>query len=168
VGADAVIPRPMISTSPPYPVQKTPPATTVMVDTAAATPNSVAYVGISFRDAIAKAGLGTSPLKNQNGKFVLPTAETIDADASVLDPRTPPDQRLSLVFATSDNSHPLINYEYAVWCRDGRPTRNPPRHSANFCSGRQNARIMQQATMIVTLAYQFRARSDRRHICSCQ
>jgi len=114
VGADAVIPRPMISTSPPYPVQKTPPATTVMVDTAAATPNSVAYVGISFRDAIAKAGLGTSPLKNQNGKFVLPTAETIDADASVLDPRTPPDQRLSLVFATTDDSYPLINYEYAV------------------------------------------------------
>jgi phosphate transport system substrate-binding protein len=85
-----------------------------MVQTAAATPNSVAYIGISFRDAIAKAGLGTAPLKNQNGKFVLPTAETIDAGASVLDPRTPPDQRLSLVFAAGDNSYPLINYEYAV------------------------------------------------------
>jgi phosphate transport system substrate-binding protein len=85
-----------------------------MVQTAAATPYSVAYIGISFRDAIAKAGLGTAPLKNQNGKFVLPTAETIDAGASVLDPRTPPDQRLSLVFAAGDNSYPLINYEYAV------------------------------------------------------
>jgi phosphate transport system substrate-binding protein len=85
-----------------------------MVQTAAATPYSVAYIGISFRQAIAKAGLGTAPLKNQNGKFVLPTAETIDAGASVLDPRTPPDQRLSLVFAAGDNSYPLINYEYAV------------------------------------------------------
>jgi phosphate transport system substrate-binding protein len=85
-----------------------------MVETAAATPYSVAYVGISFRDAIAKAGLGTALLKNQNGKFLLPTAETIDAGASVLDPRTPPDERLSLVFAAGDNSYPLINYEYAV------------------------------------------------------
>ena len=85
-----------------------------MVQTAAATPYSIAYIGISFRDAIAKAGLGTAMLKNQNGKFVLPTAETISAGASVLDPRTPPDERLSLVFATGDNSYPLINYEYAV------------------------------------------------------
>jgi phosphate transport system substrate-binding protein len=85
-----------------------------MVQTAAATPNSVAYIGISFRDAIAKAGLGTAPLKNQDGKFVLPTAETIGAGAAVLDPRTPPDQRLTLVFAAGDNSYPLINYEYAV------------------------------------------------------
>lgn len=82
--------------------------------TAAATPYSVAYVGISFRNAIARAGLGTAMLKNQNGKFVLPTAETIAAGASVLDPRTPPDQRLSLVFATGDDSYPLINYEYVV------------------------------------------------------
>jgi phosphate transport system substrate-binding protein len=85
-----------------------------MVQTAAATPHSVAYIGISFRQAIAKAGLGTAPLKNQDGKFVLPTAETIGAGASVLDPRTPPDQRLSLVFATGDKSYPLVNYEYAV------------------------------------------------------
>jgi phosphate transport system substrate-binding protein len=41
-----------------------------MVKTLAATPYSVAYVGISFRDAIAKAGLGTAMLKNQNSKFV--------------------------------------------------------------------------------------------------
>jgi len=71
-------------------------------------------VGVSFRHAIAKSGLGTAMLKNQNGKFVLPTTETITAGASVLDPRTPPDERLSLVFATGDDSYPLVNYEYAV------------------------------------------------------
>ena len=42
-----------------------------------------------LRDAVANAGLGTAPLKNQNGKFVLSTAETIDTGASVLDPRAP-------------------------------------------------------------------------------
>lgn len=85
-----------------------------MVKTAAATPYSLAYIGVSFRDAIAKAGLGTAMLKNQNGRFVLPTAETITAGAAVLDPRTPADERLSLVFAGGDNSYPLINYEYVV------------------------------------------------------
>jgi phosphate transport system substrate-binding protein len=85
-----------------------------MVKTAAATPYSVAYIGISFRDAVAKAGLGTALLKNQNGKFVLPTVETITAGASALDPRTPPDERLTLVFAPGDDSYPLVNYEYVV------------------------------------------------------
>jgi len=34
--------------------------------------------------------------------------------ASELDPRTPPDERLTLVFAPGDRSYPLINYEYLV------------------------------------------------------
>jgi phosphate transport system substrate-binding protein len=85
-----------------------------MVEAIAKTPNSLGYVGISFRDAIAKAGIGTAELKNQAGKFVLPTAETVSNGASALDPRTPPDERLSLVFAPGDQSYPLVNYEYAV------------------------------------------------------
>ena len=52
-----------------------------MVHGLAATPYSIGYVGISFRDEIAKAGLGTAMLKNQSGKFVLPTPETISAAA---------------------------------------------------------------------------------------
>jgi phosphate transport system substrate-binding protein len=85
-----------------------------MVKSAASTPYSVAYIGISLRDMIAKAGLGTAVLKNQAGKFVLPTPDTISAAASELDPRTPADERLSLVFAPGDSSYPLINYEYVV------------------------------------------------------
>ena len=85
-----------------------------MVAAAAATPYSVAYIGISFRDATAKAGLGDALLGNQSGKFVLPTAETVSTAASALDPRTPPDERLSLVFAPGDDSYPLVNYEYTV------------------------------------------------------
>ena len=85
-----------------------------MVEAVGATPYSVGYVGISFKGAIAKAGLGTALLQNQSGKFVLPTPDTINAAASSLDPRTPPDERLTLVFAPGDDSYPLINYEYAV------------------------------------------------------
>jgi phosphate transport system substrate-binding protein len=85
-----------------------------MVQTAAATPYSVAYIGISFHDAAAKAGLGTAMIKNQNDKFLVPTPETISTAASMLDPRTPKDERLSLVFAPGDESYPLINYEYVV------------------------------------------------------
>jgi phosphate transport system substrate-binding protein len=85
-----------------------------MVQALAATPYSVGYAGISFRDAIAKASLGTARLKNQSGQFLLPTEETISKGASELDPRTPPDERLTLVFAPGERSYPLINYEYMV------------------------------------------------------
>jgi phosphate transport system substrate-binding protein len=99
---------------PPVSGEKTASGNEATTQTLAAAPYSVGYVGISFRDLIAKAGLGTALLKNQNGNFLLPDAETISAAASELDPRTPADERLSLVFAPGDNSYPLINYEYAV------------------------------------------------------
>jgi phosphate transport system substrate-binding protein len=85
-----------------------------MVKAIAATPYSVGYIGISFSGDANKASLGTALLRNQNGKFVLPTAGTVSAAASTLDPRTPPDERLSLVDAPGDQSYPLVNYEYAV------------------------------------------------------
>lgn len=85
-----------------------------MVKTLAATPYSIGYIGISFSNDTAKAGLGTASLKNQSGKFVTPTGQTMTAAASTLDPRTPPDERLSLVYAPGDQSYPLVNYEYAV------------------------------------------------------
>jgi phosphate transport system substrate-binding protein len=85
-----------------------------MIDAVSATPYSLGYIGISFKDAIKKARIGTALLENQSGKFLLPTAATIDAAASSLDPRTPPDERLTLVFAPGEESYPLINYEYAV------------------------------------------------------
>ncbi|HEY6515568.1 MAG TPA: phosphate ABC transporter substrate-binding protein PstS [Steroidobacteraceae bacterium] len=85
-----------------------------MVQTLASTPYSIAYVGISFHDSIARASLGTARLENQSGRFLLPTPETVSAAASMLDSRTPPDERLSLVFAPGAQSYPLINYEYVV------------------------------------------------------
>lgn len=85
-----------------------------MVKTMATTPYSIGYIGISFHDATIKAGLGMAELRNQSGKFVVPTPETVSAAASVLDPRTPADERLSLVLAPGDQSYPLVNYEYLM------------------------------------------------------
>jgi phosphate transport system substrate-binding protein len=78
------------------------------------TPYSIGYVGVSFRAAIEKAKLGTALLKSYSGEFLAPTAETIAAAAAALTPRTPADERLSLVNAPGANAYPLVNYEYAI------------------------------------------------------
>jgi phosphate transport system substrate-binding protein len=85
-----------------------------MVQTLARTPYSVGYVGGSFEAEAGKAGLITAMLQNQDGRFLLPNAETIATAAAALTPRTPPDERLTLVFAPGSDSYPLINYEYAI------------------------------------------------------
>ncbi|HEX3983716.1 MAG TPA: phosphate ABC transporter substrate-binding protein PstS, partial [Acidisoma sp.] len=85
-----------------------------VIKTLASTPYSIGYVGVSYAGDIAKAGLGTALIKNQNGKFLLPTSQTIADAAAELDPRTPPYERISLAFAPGDDSYPLINYEYVL------------------------------------------------------
>jgi phosphate transport system substrate-binding protein len=78
------------------------------------TPYSISYVGVSFHGEITEAELGTALLKSYSGEFLLPTPETVAAAAASLGPRTPPDERLSLVNAPGAKAYPLINYEYAV------------------------------------------------------
>jgi phosphate transport system substrate-binding protein len=78
------------------------------------TPYSIGYLGISLHTEIANAGLGTALLKSYSGEFLLPTPETMAAAAASLSPRTPPDERLTLVNAPGANAYPLVNYEYAV------------------------------------------------------
>lgn len=85
-----------------------------LVQTLAATPYSIGYVGISYADQVTKAGLGTAMVKNQDGKFLLPTPQSIAHAAARLDPRTPSYERITLIFAPGDDSYPLINYEYAI------------------------------------------------------
>jgi phosphate transport system substrate-binding protein len=81
-----------------------------MIKTLQATPGSIGYVGVSYNTE----KLGTAMLKNESGQFVLPTSEAIVAGAASLSVRTPPDERLSLVFAPGEQSYPLVNYEYVV------------------------------------------------------
>jgi phosphate transport system substrate-binding protein len=78
------------------------------------TPYSIGYVGVSFHQDVAKAGIGTAAVRSYDGEFLLPTPQAIEAAASALWPRTPSDERLTLVNAPGANAYPLINYEYAV------------------------------------------------------
>ncbi len=85
-----------------------------MVQTCKATPYSIAYIGVSFLNQTNAAGLGYAALRNRAGRFVLPTAMTIGADARELENSTPADERISLIFAPGAQSYPIINYEYAI------------------------------------------------------
>lgn len=99
---------------PDVPGEKTGVGNEGVVQTLATTPYAIGYVGTTYADQITKAGLGTAMIKNQAGKFLLPTPQSIADAAARLDPRTPPYERISLVYAPGDDSYPLINYEYAV------------------------------------------------------
>src|SRR5208283_1492265 len=70
--------------------------------------------GISSYADITKAEIGTAALKSYSGEFLLPTSETIEAASASLGPRTPVDERLTLVNAPGANAYPLVNYEYAI------------------------------------------------------
>jgi phosphate transport system substrate-binding protein len=96
---------------------------------------------------IASARIGTALIANQSGKFLLPTATTVSAGAAVLGPRTPPDERLSLVFAPGADSYPLIGYEYAiVSAKQSSPQvatalRNFLIWAVDSCTGNSNATL---------------------------
>ena len=71
-------------------------------------------MGVSYHDDIAKAVFGTAALKSYDGEFLVPTPESIAAASASLGPRTPTDERLTLVNAPGANAYPLINHEYAI------------------------------------------------------
>ena len=88
-----------------------------VVDLLGKTPYAIGYVGISFSQQTGQAKLGTAMMKSYSGQFLLPTEATISAAAASLTPRTPDDERLTLVNAPGQNCYPLINYEYAIVSR---------------------------------------------------
>lgn len=85
-----------------------------MVQSCQGAPYSVAYVGVSFLNETAAAHLGYAALQNRAGRFVLPDGNTIGAAARTLAPKTPRDERISLIYAPGANSYPIINFEYAI------------------------------------------------------
>ncbi|MEJ2060646.1 MAG: phosphate ABC transporter substrate-binding protein PstS [Gammaproteobacteria bacterium] len=85
-----------------------------MVDALKNNSYSIAYIGISYKQQINAAHLGEARLKNRDGHFVLPTVRTVKAAAASMVPKTPADQRISLIFAPGKYSYPIINYEYAL------------------------------------------------------
>ena len=132
--------------------------------TLARTPYSVSYLGTSFENDADKAGLVAAMLENQDGKFLLPTEATITAAASVLTPRTPPDERLTLVFAPGPDSYPLINYEYAL-VSDQQPNPQVAAAISNFllwCISPQGGSAPSFLTPVhfIALPTSIRARSE--------
>lgn len=85
-----------------------------MLAAAKANPYSIAYIGVSFADDAAKAGLGQAELLNKAGNYVLPTEATISAAAESVANSTPTDERVSMIFSGGDQAYPIVNYEYAI------------------------------------------------------
>jgi len=85
-----------------------------MVDALKNNPYSIAYVGISYKRQIDAAHLGEARLGNRSGDFVLPDTRTVKSAAAAMVPKTPANQRISLIYAPGRESYPIINYEYAL------------------------------------------------------
>jgi phosphate transport system substrate-binding protein len=85
-----------------------------MLAAAAANPGSIAYIGISYAGKVAAAGLGQAALEDADGQYVLPTPANIAAAANSVANSTPPDERISMIFAHGANAYPIVNYEYAI------------------------------------------------------
>jgi phosphate transport system substrate-binding protein len=85
-----------------------------MVNATKGSPYSISYIGISFKSATSEAKLGEAMLENRAGKFVLANPTTVAAAVKATAAKTPPDERISLIYAPGDESYPIINYEYAI------------------------------------------------------
>lgn len=130
----------------------------------ARTPYSVGYLGTSYEAEAGKDNLIVAMLKNQAGNFLLPAPATVTAAAAELTPRTPPDERLTLVFAPGANSYPLINYEYAV-VSERQPNQQTATAISNFllwCISPQggNAASFLDPVHFMALPTPIRARSE--------
>jgi phosphate transport system substrate-binding protein len=77
-------------------------------------PYSLGYIGVSYADKAAAAGLGQAALLNKHGEYVKPTADTITAAAQSVASTTPADERISMIFSPGENAYPIVNYEYAI------------------------------------------------------
>jgi phosphate transport system substrate-binding protein len=104
-----------------------------MVNASKGTPYSIAYIGISFKNATDWAGLGVAELKNRDGNFVLPDHATVTAAVNEMLAKTPPDERVGLIFAPGAQSYPIINYEYAI-VKSQRPNADTAKALREFLS----------------------------------
>lgn len=74
----------------------------------------IAYIGISYQSELASAGIGCMALQNAAGNFEPLTQTTVSAAAAAMAPNTPPNEKISLVYAPGTNSYPIITYEYVM------------------------------------------------------
>jgi phosphate transport system substrate-binding protein len=85
-----------------------------MVTGCADTPGCVAYIGSSYLDQASQKGLGEAQLGNASGKYLLPDAQSVAAEATGFASQTPANQAISLVNGPAADGYPIVYYEYAV------------------------------------------------------
>jgi phosphate transport system substrate-binding protein len=74
----------------------------------------IAYVGISYLSKATADGLHEAKLENASGKFVLPVASTILAEANAFTRLTPASGVVSMIDGSAKAGYPIVNYEYAI------------------------------------------------------
>ncbi len=84
-----------------------------MIKAVKSAPGSIGYVGVSYLSQVTQAGEGEATLGNSSGRYVLPTAGTIQAGLASFT-NTPANETISLINAAGAQAYPIINYEYAV------------------------------------------------------
>lgn len=92
-----------------------------MVQTAAATKGSIAYIGISAQSKAVAAGLQQAELQNKAGNFELPSATTNDSAVQASLSKVPSDLAASLIYASGADSYPIVNFEYII-VKDKQPS----------------------------------------------
>ena len=85
-----------------------------MVSGCKATPGCIAYVGISYLTQTLQAGLAYAALSNPKNQYLVPTQQTIAAEAAGFVKKTPANGTISLIYGNINNGYPIINYEYAI------------------------------------------------------
>jgi phosphate transport system substrate-binding protein len=85
-----------------------------MVTGCAATPGCVAYIGTSYLDQASQKGLGEAELGNASGNYLLPNAQSVQAEAASFAAQTPANQVISLINGPAADGYPIVNYEYAI------------------------------------------------------
>jgi phosphate transport system substrate-binding protein len=89
-----------------------------MVSGCKATPGCIAYIGISYLQQVLQQGLGYASLQNAKTHYELPTPQAIEAEASAFVNKTPANGTISLIYGSSNNGYPIVNYEYAIVSND--------------------------------------------------
>lgn len=85
-----------------------------MVTGCSANPGCVAYSSIGSLDMADQQGLGEAKLGNASGKYLLPDAQSIQAEAAGFASTTPANQAISLINGPAPDGYPVVNYEYAI------------------------------------------------------
>ena len=85
-----------------------------MVSGCKATVGCIAYVGVSYLTQSLQSGLVYAALGNPKGQYLLPTQQTIAAEAAGFVKKTPANGTISLIYGNIKGGYPIVNYEYAI------------------------------------------------------